>query len=169
MKRIFSVATRAAATDVTVLVRGESGTGKGQLARYLHERSSRRDGAFVVLDLASVTSTLIESQLFGHVRGAFTGATSGEMGRVERAQGGTLFLDEVGELPLHLQSKLLRLVQDREYERVGESATRKADVRIIAATNRDLKRMVAAGSFREDLLLPAEGVRARGAAAARAA
>jgi transcriptional regulator with GAF, ATPase, and Fis domain len=151
MKRMLSSAARAAATDVTVLVRGESGTGKGQVARWLHEQSPRRDAAFVVLDLSTVTSTLIESQLFGHARGAFTGATSGEAGRIERAERGTLFLDEVGELPLHLQPKLLRLVQDREYERVGESATRKADVRIVAATNRDLRRMVAAGSFREDL------------------
>ncbi len=151
VKLLLRYARKAAAADVTILIRGESGTGKGLLARYIHERSARQNGPFLTVDLSAITASLLESELFGHVRGAFTGATAGKAGRVESAQSGTLFLDEIGELPLPLQSKLLRLVQDREYERVGESVTRAADVRIIAATNRDLKQMVEEGTFREDL------------------
>jgi NtrC-family two-component system response regulator AlgB len=151
MRRLLAVADKAAGSDATVLIRGESGTGKGLLARYLHEHSSRSENPFIVVDLSSIATSLLESELFGHARGAFTGATAARAGRIESADGGTLFLDEIGELPLSLQPKLLRLVQDQEFERVGESATRRGDVRIIAATNRDLKQMVTAGQFREDL------------------
>jgi NtrC-family two-component system response regulator AlgB len=151
MRRLLAVADKAAGSDATVLIRGESGTGKGLLARYLHEHSSRSENPFIVVDLSSIAASLLESELFGHTRGAFTGAAAARSGRIESAEGGTLFLDEIGELPLTLQPKLLRLVQDQEFERVGESATRRGDVRIIAATNRDLKQMVAAGQFREDL------------------
>jgi two-component system, NtrC family, response regulator AlgB len=151
MRRVLQIADKAAASDATVLLRGESGTGKGVLARYLHERSARADRPFLTVDLSSIASTLLESELFGHTRGAFTGAAAAQAGRVETAAGGTLFLDEIGELPLALQPKLLRFVQEQEFERVGDNVTRRADVRIIAATNRDLRRMTEAGTFREDL------------------
>jgi NtrC-family two-component system response regulator AlgB len=151
MKSLLAVAGKVAATDTTVLIRGESGTGKGVLARWLHSESARRAGPFITVDLSSLSGALLESELFGHARGAFTGAATAAAGRVETARGGTLFLDEIGELPLPLQPKLLRLVQEQQFERVGESTTRQGDVRIIAASNRDLKAMVAAGQFREDL------------------
>jgi NtrC-family two-component system response regulator AlgB len=151
MKQLLALADKVAATDATVLLSGESGTGKGVLARHLHERSPRRAGPFITVDLASLTGSLLESELFGHARGAFTGASASAVGRVETARGGTLFLDEIGELPLALQPKLLRLSQEQAFERVGESTTRQGDVRLIAATHRDLRQMVAAGSFREDL------------------
>jgi NtrC-family two-component system response regulator AlgB len=151
MKQLLQTANKVAVADATVLITGESGTGKGVLARYLHDHSQRRSGPFITVDLSSLASTLLESELFGHARGAFTGAATAVAGRVETARGGTLFLDEIGELPTALQPKLLRLAQDQQFERVGESVTRQGDVRIIAATNRDLKAMVAAGQFREDL------------------
>ena len=147
----LDLATRAAASDVAVLLRGESGTGKGVLARFVHARSARSAGPFVVVNCPTLSGELLASELFGHVRGAFTGAVRDQPGRVEAAEGGTLFLDEVGELPPPLQAKLLRFLQDREYERVGEARTRTADVRLIAATNRDLEADVKAGRFREDL------------------
>jgi transcriptional regulator with GAF, ATPase, and Fis domain len=140
-----------APTPVPVLILGETGTGKDLVARRLHQRSARSSAPLVQVDCTTLTPTLMEAELFGHVRGAFTGATADRAGRVKLAAGGTLFLNEIGELPLQQQSKLLRLIQDHEYEPVGSSRTQRADVRIVAATNRDLAADVAAGSFRADL------------------
>jgi NtrC-family two-component system response regulator AlgB len=147
----LEVAFRVAASDATVLLCGESGTGKGLLAREIHARSLRAARPFVTVHGPSLSGELLESELFGHARGAFTGAVSETEGKVAAAEGGTLFLDEIGDLPPAVQPKLLRLLQDRAYERVGETRTRTADVRILAATNRDLKAEVSAGRFREDL------------------
>jgi NtrC-family two-component system response regulator AlgB len=147
----LEVAFRVAASDATVLLCGESGTGKGVLAREVHARSLRASRPFVTVHGPSLSGELLESELFGHARGAFTGAVSDTEGKVAAAEGGTLFLDEIGDLPPAVQPKLLRLLQERAYERVGETRTRNADVRILAATNRDLKVEVAAGRFREDL------------------
>lgn len=146
------IAFRVAPTDAAVLLRGESGTGKGVLARAIHGRSKRAGWPFVTVNCPSLSAELLESELFGHARGAFTGAVEATEGKVAAAEGGTLFLDEIGDLPLALQPKLLRFLQDRCYERVGETRTRAGDVRIITATNRDLAADVAAGRFREDLL-----------------
>jgi NtrC-family two-component system response regulator AlgB len=151
MKRAFDVAFKAAGTEATVLLLGESGTGKSVLARAIHQRSARNNGAFVTVSCPSLTRELLQSELFGHVKGAFTGALAETWGKVTAAEGGTLFLDEVGDLPPETQAKLLRLLQEREYERVGETKVRYADVRVIAASNRDLAKAVAAGTFREDL------------------
>src|SRR5262245_43496846 len=151
MRQALEVAFQVAPSDATVLLRGESGTGKGVLAQAIHERSGRAAGPFVTVHCPSLSRELLESELFGHAKGAFTGAVAETEGKVAAAEGGTLFLDEVGELPLSLQPKLLRLLQDRAYERVGEAQVRVADVRIIAATNRDLPAAVAASTFREDL------------------
>lgn len=140
-----------APTDATVLILGESGTGKELVAREIHERSQRRSRALVRVNCASIPRELYESEFFGHVKGAFTGALKDRAGRFESANGGTLFLDEVGEIPVELQSKLLRVLQEGEYERVGEETTRTVNVRIVAATNRDLTRDVQAGRFRQDL------------------
>ena len=140
-----------APTEATVLILGESGTGKELLAREIHKRSQRRDAPLIRVNCASIPRELYESEFFGHVRGAFTGAVKDRIGRFEAADGGTLFLDEVGEIPLDLQSKFLRVLQEQQYERVGEERTRHVDVRIIAATNRDLKRDVEEGRFRQDL------------------
>jgi DNA-binding NtrC family response regulator len=140
-----------APTDATVLVLGETGTGKELIARELHRRSRRKDKPLVRVNCASIPKELYESEFFGHARGAFTSAVKDRIGRFEAAAGGTLFLDEIGEIPLELQSKLLRVLQEKCYERVGEERTRRADVRIVAATNRDLKKEIAAGRFREDL------------------
>jgi NtrC-family two-component system response regulator AlgB len=148
----LDVAFRVAATEATVLLRGESGTGKGVLARAIHAQSRRSARAFVTVNCPSLSAELLESDLFGHVRGAFTGAVQDKEGKVAVAEGGTLFLDEVADLPLALQPKLLRFLQEKAYERVGEARTRQGDVRLIAATNRDLEADVAAGRFREDLL-----------------
>ena len=151
MRQAVDLAFQAAASEATVLLRGESGTGKGVLARAMHARSLRAGGPFVTVHCPSLSAELLESDLFGHVRGAFTGAMQNTTGKVAAAQGGTLLLDEISELPLSVQPKLLRLVQDKAYERVGETRTHVADVRILSATNRDLPAEVAAGRFREDL------------------
>lgn len=148
---LLEVARDVATSDATILITGESGTGKTLLARLIHSSSSRRQGPFVTVDCTSFQESLLESELFGHKRGAFTGAVSDKTGKVETAQGGTLFLDEVGEVPGHLQGKLLRLVEDRIYQRVGDPTPRTVDARIVAATNRDLEAMAREKAFREDL------------------
>ncbi|HET6604512.1 MAG TPA: sigma-54 dependent transcriptional regulator [Xanthomonadaceae bacterium] len=151
MMQVIDEAHRVSDTDAAVLLLGESGTGKGVLARGIHAWSRRRDAEFVTVSCPSLSAELLESELFGHRKGAFTGATENTLGRVHQADGGTLLLDEIGDVPLSLQPKLLRFVQDKEYEPVGDPVTRRADVRILAATNRDLSRMVKDASFREDL------------------
>ena len=151
MERALAVAFKAADSPASILLLGPSGTGKSLLARELHRRSAQRDAAFVTVNCPSLSRELLESELFGHVKGSFTGAIADTVGKVAAAAGGTLFLDEIGELPLAIQPKLLRLLQEREYERVGESAPRRAQVRVIAATNRNLAEEVKAGRFREDL------------------
>jgi DNA-binding NtrC family response regulator len=150
-RQITKQTEMVAPTDATVLVLGETGTGKELIARELHRRSRRKDKPLVRVNCACIPKELYESEFFGHARGAFTSAVKDRVGRFEAAAGGTLFLDEIGEIPLELQSKLLRVLQEKCYERVGEERTRRADVRIVAATNRDLKKEVAAGRFREDL------------------
>ncbi|HEY8748360.1 MAG TPA: sigma-54 dependent transcriptional regulator [Tepidisphaeraceae bacterium] len=152
MVRATNLARQVAKSDATLLIRGESGTGKGVLARAVHQWSARADKPFATISCPTLSSQLLESELFGHARGAFTGAVRDNPGRIAMSEGGTLFLDEIGELPLELQPKLLRFVQDREYERVGDAATRLADVRVITATNANLEDLVKAGRFREDLL-----------------
>lgn len=142
---------RAAASNASVLILGESGTGKSVIAREVHERSHLRDKPFVTVSCPSLSKDLLESVLFGHMKGSFTGAVRDTWGKVAAAEGGTLFLDEIGELPMEIQPKLLRLLQEREYERLGENRTRPSNVRVIAATNRDLAACVAEGTFREDL------------------
>lgn len=151
MTRALQIAFKAAETQANILILGFSGTGKSVLAREIHKRSTRRESAFVTVNCPSLSKELLESELFGHVKGSFTGAIAETAGKVSAADGGTLFLDEIGEMPLEIQPKLLRLLQEREYERVGENRPRKADVRVIAATNRDLAAEVKAGRFREDL------------------
>ncbi len=151
MLAIYDRLERIAPTDSTVLIFGESGTGKELVAQILHSRSPRWDKPLVKVNCAALPESLLESELFGHVRGAFTGAVSDRVGRFELAHRGTIFLDEVGDLPPHLQVKLLRVLQEREFEKVGGTKTIQVDVRILAATNRDLPRLVAAGTFREDL------------------
>ncbi len=151
MRAVLEVVERAAGTRATVLILGENGTGKSQLARHVHEGSPLRDGPFVTVNCPSLSRELLESELFGHAKGAFTGAIKDNPGKVEAARGGTLFLDEIGELPAELQARLLRLLQEKTYERVGEARTRLAEVRVVAATNRDLAAAVKAGAFREDL------------------
>jgi NtrC-family two-component system response regulator AlgB len=152
MQRAIHLAQQVAGTDATVLVRGESGTGKGMLVKAIHGWSPRREKPFGTVSCPSLSGELLESELFGHVKGAFTSAVRDNPGRIAICEGGTLFLDEIGDLPLPMQPKLLRFIQDREYERVGEQLTRRADLRVIAATNIDLERAVAEGRFREDLL-----------------
>ena len=151
MQALFTSLQRVAATDATVLIHGETGTGKELIARSIHEASARKPQPLVRVNCAAIPGTLMESEFFGHERGAFTGATAKREGRFALADGGTIFLDEVGELPLDLQAKLLRVLQEGEFEPLGSARTRKVNVRVIAATNRDLGAMAAAGSFREDL------------------
>lgn len=151
MRRVIDSSRNAARTDATVLLHGESGTGKGVLARAIHDWSDRAKHPFVVVNCPALSPELLRSELFGHVRGAFTGAVKTETGKIALADGGTLLLDEIGDLDLGIQAKLLRFLQDREYERLGEATTRQANVRIIAATNADLEDNIRDGSFREDL------------------
>jgi Nif-specific regulatory protein len=151
MQAVYTLLRKAAATSATVLLRGESGTGKELIARAIHYNGPRREQPFVKLDCTTIPTTLMENELFGHEKGAYTGAGSRAAGKCEQAQGGTLFIDEIGELPLTLQAKLLRFIQDREFERVGGTRTLTADVRVVAATHRDLEAMVGRGGFREDL------------------
>ena len=151
MLELFELLRTVAATPSTVLITGETGTGKELAARALHDASPRRNQRFVAINCSAIPETLLEAELFGHVRGAFTGAVANRQGRIEQANRGTLFLDEVGTMSPALQAKLLRVLQSREFERVGDSQTIKVDVRVVAATNSDLKKMVAEGSFREDL------------------
>lgn len=148
---IYTILERVANTPTTVLVTGESGTGKELVARALHENSSRKDRPFIKVNCAAIPKDLMESELFGYERGAFTGAVTSKPGRFELASGGTLFLDEIAEIPVEMQVKLLRVLQESEFERVGGIKTIRVDVRLVAATNRDLKREIAAGNFREDL------------------
>jgi NtrC-family two-component system response regulator AlgB len=152
IRALLEVSEKAAASDAPVLLRGESGTGKTVLARTIHSLSSRSKQSFVVVNCPTLSEELLANELFGHARGAFTGAVRDQPGRVEAAEGGTLFLDEIGEISPSLQAKLLRFLEDREFERLGENKTRHADVRMIAATNRDLSDHVRKGLFREDLL-----------------
>jgi DNA-binding NtrC family response regulator len=151
MTAMFDVLKKIAPTDATVLVTGESGTGKELIAKAIHYNSPRREHKLVAINCAAIPHELLESELFGHVRGAFTGAIRNKMGKFELAHGGTLFLDEIGAMPVHLQAKLLRALQEREIERVGDEHTIEVDVRVIAASNRSLSALVAAGEFREDL------------------
>jgi NtrC-family two-component system response regulator AlgB len=151
MRGVMELLLRAAKTPASILILGETGTGKSVAAREIHQKSHLADKPFVTVSCPSLSRELLESDLFGHVKGAFTGAVKDHWGKVRAADGGTLFLDEIGDLPLEIQPKLLRLLQEREYERLGENVTRSATLRIIAATNRDLKQRVAEGAFREDL------------------
>ena len=151
MQDIYKLMQQVAESDITVLIRGESGTGKELVANSLHANSPRKDEPFVALDCAAIPETLIESELFGHERGAFTGATTQRLGAFERADGGTLFLDEIGDMPYVLQGKLLRVLQEREIQRIGGTAPIPIDIRVITATNKDLEHTVNAGKFRQDL------------------
>jgi NtrC-family two-component system response regulator AlgB len=151
VQKVYEVALKAAGTPATVMILGESGTGKTVLARTIHEHSPQKENMFVTVSCPSLSRELLESELFGHIKGAYTGAVAETWGKVSLADGGTLFLDEIGDLPVEIQPKLLRLLQEREYERVGEAKTRKANVRVIAASNRNLEQAVKEGRFREDL------------------
>ena len=151
MRHIFDLVTRIAPLDSTVLITGESGVGKERIAKYIHEHSRRKTQPYVAINCGAVSETLLDSELFGHGRGAFTGASHERVGLFEAANGGTIFLDEIGEMPLTMQVKLLRVLQEREVRRLGENRPRPVDVRILAATNRRLDQEVAARRFREDL------------------
>lgn len=151
MKSVFRTVEKVAVTDSTVFVEGESGTGKELVARAVHQNSKRKDGPFIKVNCGALTETLLESELFGHEKGAFTGATRSKMGRFELADGGTLFLDEIGDVPPAMQVKLLRALQEREFERVGGETTIKIDTRVVSATNKNLEKEVAEGRFRQDL------------------
>ena len=151
MQKVFRMIRQAAPTDATVLIQGPSGTGKELVARAIHNLSNRSKGPFVAVEFAAISPNLLESEMFGHEKGAFTGAVSRRIGRFEAANHGTIFLDEISEMPLELQVKLLRVLQEREFQRVGSNETVKCDIRIVAATNRDLAAYVKEGKFREDL------------------
>jgi DNA-binding NtrC family response regulator len=155
----LDIAARVAESAISILVEGESGTGKELVAHYIHQKSNRADKPFVKVNCAAIPEQLLESELFGHVRGAFTGALKDRQGRFEMADSGTIFLDEIGELSSSIQSKLLRVLQTKDFERVGENVTRKVDVRVISATNRNLDEALKEGSFREDLFYRLNGVR----------
>jgi transcriptional regulator with PAS, ATPase and Fis domain len=158
MVRVLELASRVARTSLTVILRGESGAGKDMLARYLHEQSPRREHRMICLNCGALPDTLLESELFGHEKGAFTDAVAAKPGLLEAADGGTVFLDEIGELPLSLQVKLLRVLEDRKVLRVGALEPRTVDVRFLAATNRDLEQLVTEGKFREDLFYRLNGI-----------
>jgi len=151
LRRVLEEVETVAPTDSTVLLLGETGTGKELIARAIHDRGRRRERALVKLNCSAIPSGLLESELFGHERGAFTGAVTQNTGRLELADQGTLFLDEVGDIPLELQPKLLRVLQEREFERLGSTRTKRVDIRLIAATHRDLESMMAEKQFRSDL------------------
>src|SRR6185312_8923157 len=151
MQEVYRAIARLMGTDLTILITGESGTGKELVARALHDYGKRRSGPFVAINMAAIPRDLIESELFGHERGAFTGATARGVGRFEQAKGGTLFLDEIGDMPFEAQTRLLRVLQEGEYTAVGGRTPIRADIRIIAATHRDLSQLIRQGVFREDL------------------
>jgi len=151
MQEIFTLVEKVADSDSTIIIHGESGTGKGMIARAIHKNSDRKDKPFITINCGAIPENLLESELFGHVRGAFTGATASKPGKFELANKGSIFLDEIGDMSTNLQVKILRVLEEREFEQVGGSKTLKADVRIIAATHRDLEKLVQEGSFREDL------------------
>ena len=168
MQHIFATLELVAPMNSTVMIQGETGTGKELIARTIHHNSPRADQRFVAFNSAAIPESLAEAELFGHTRGAFTGAVNNRVGRFELAHRGTIFIDEVGLMSLALQAKLLRALQEREIERVGESRPIKFDARVIAATNTDLRKMVKEGTFREDLFLSSERDPDHAAAAARA-
>ncbi|MGH7061695.1 MAG: sigma 54-interacting transcriptional regulator, partial [Stellaceae bacterium] len=151
MQDVYRILARLMGTDLTVTIAGESGTGKELVARALHNYGKRRNGPFVAINMAAIPRELIESELFGHERGAFTGATARSMGRFEQAQGGTLFLDEIGDMPIEAQTRLLRVLQEGEFTAVGGRVSIRADVRVVAATHHDLRQLIRQGLFREDL------------------
>ena len=151
IQEIYNTIDKVASTDSTVLITGESGTGKELIARAIHEKSSRAQKPMIIVNCGAIPSELLEAELFGHIKGAFTGATNNRIGKFEAANGGTIFLDEVGELPLALQVKLLRVLQTKQFEAIGSSKTTEVDVRIIAATNRDLEEASRKKEFRDDL------------------
>jgi transcriptional regulator with GAF, ATPase, and Fis domain len=151
MRSVFATLEKVSPSDLTVLIDGETGTGKERVAQAIHSTSRRKGGNFVVLDCSAIPRDLMESTVFGHEKGAFTGAVSQHKGAFEQANGGTIFMDEIGELPIDLQPKLLRVLENRELKRVGGDRTIRIDVRVVAATNRDLRQMVSEGTFREDL------------------
>jgi formate hydrogenlyase transcriptional activator len=151
LKQVLELVETVAPTDSTVLLLGETGTGKELIARAIHDRSRRKDRTFVKLNCAAIPTGLLESELFGHEKGAFTGAITQKLGRMELANQGTLFLDEVGDIPIEVQPKLLRVLQEREFERLGSTHTRRVNIRLVAATNRDLEKMIADREFRSDL------------------
>jgi two-component system response regulator AtoC len=161
MQKVFETIHKVADTDLTVLVRGESGTGKELVAQALHQRGARKDRALVAVNCAAISRELVESELFGHEKGAFTGASARRIGRFEAAHGGSIFLDEIGDMPLETQAKVLRVLQERRFERVGGSHTVEVDVRVIAATHRDLEAEVKRGGFRNDLYYRLQGVEIR--------
>ncbi|MDR0677105.1 MAG: sigma-54 dependent transcriptional regulator [Holosporaceae bacterium] len=151
MKKAFQIADKVAVTDATVLITGETGTGKEVMAKYIYQKSARSSQKYIVINCAAIPETLLESELFGHEKGAFTGAIARRIGKFEEANHGTILLDEISEIPLHLQAKLLRIIQEKEISRLGGNGTMNLDVRIIATSNRDLKKEILNGRFREDL------------------
>ena len=167
MQEVYKAIGRVAAQNDTVLIRGESGTGKELIARAIYQHSPRKAGKFLAVNCAAIPETLLESELFGHERGAFTGAESRRVGKFEQCSGGTLFLDEIGDMTALSQSKVLRVLQEQKFERVGGKETIQTDVRIITATNRDLEQMVANGQFRPDLYYRLNGFTIHLAPAAR--